>query len=73
MPCGSDNDDNNIENVITSILNINLIRNTFKNIMDLIRKKIGVILFGETKLDDLMILRKTYNKRLTSSRRLTTT
>ena len=40
------------KNVIISFLSINSIRNKFKNIMDLIRNKIDVIIFGETKLDN---------------------
>ena len=40
------------KNVITSFLNINPIRNKFKNIMDLIGIKIDVTIFGETKLND---------------------
>ena len=40
------------KNVIISFLNINSIRNKFKNIMDLIGNKIDVIIFGETKLDN---------------------
>ena len=39
-------------NVIISYLNINSIRNKFKNTMDLIGNKIDVIIFGETKLDN---------------------
>ena len=40
------------ENVIISFLNINSIRNKFKNIMEVIGDEIDVINFGETKLDD---------------------
>ena len=40
------------KNVIVSFLNMNSIRNKFKNFMDLIGSKIDIIIFGETKFDD---------------------